>query len=121
MKLLTLGAKCKRPLIVLQQVPNVRLYSHIFVHTDIFIRLHPHLQFRLVEGDTIFCTGYYAYLSVFSYMSAVCGDFAPSLYLPAPEFLHIDAKTVSAQILSEMNVWVYEMHILIKGEKNNPT
>lgn len=50
-------------------------------------------------------------------MPAVCGEFSPSLYLPAPEFPHIDGKTVSAQILSEMNLGVYEMHGLIKGEK----
>lgn len=50
-------------------------------------------------------------------MPAVCGEFSPSLYLPAPEFPHIDGKTVSAQILSEMNLGVYEMHGLIKGGK----
>lgn len=51
-------------------------------------------------------------------MPAVCGEFSPSLYLPLPEFPHIDGKTVSAQILSEMNLGVYEMHGLIKeGEE----
>lgn len=50
-------------------------------------------------------------------MPAVCGEFAPSLYLPVPEFPHIDGKTVSAQIQSEMNLWVYEMHKLIKEGK----
>lgn len=54
-------------------------------------------------------------------MPAVCGEFSPSLYLPAPEFPHIDGKTVSAQILSEMNLGVYEMHGLIKGGKKSPT
>lgn len=37
-------------------------------------------------------------------MPAVCGEFSPSLYLPAPEFPLIDGETVSAQILSEMNL-----------------
>lgn len=50
-------------------------------------------------------------------MPAVCGGFSPSLYLPAPELPHIDGKTVSAQILNEMNLGVYEMHRLIKGGK----
>lgn len=54
-------------------------------------------------------------------MPAVCGEFSPPLYLPAPEFPLIDGETISAQIQSEMNLGFIKRKASYKeGEKKVP-
>ncbi len=50
-------------------------------------------------------------------MPAVCGEFSPRLYLPAPEFPLIDGETVSAQIQSEMNLGFMKRKASYKRKK----
>lgn len=52
-------------------------------------------------------------------MPAVCGEFSPPLYLPAPEFPLIDGETVSAQIQSEMNLGFMKRKASYKKKKSH--
>lgn len=53
-------------------------------------------------------------------MPAVCGEFSPPLYLPAPEFPLIDGKTVSAQIQSKMNLGFMKRKTSYKKKSHRP-